>query len=157
MDIGSLSLSDAEYAALRSAEFDSLVGREADGTGKVAGEAETVRSSNLKFPPKDSGLKIPRSLFLCSSESTDLGDGEGEQGAGEGDHELAEQAEEMVRLMRRSIVLHEYKDRVLWDEDADPQAASEERVRIAFLSGGGGQQRKEGLIREWLESSGFLP
>ena len=124
----------------------------------------------MKFPPKDSGLKSPRSRFLYSapsgsmpvfkssrsagkqarrnarkknsSSSSDLSFGE------EGDEVTAQgQAEEMVRLMRRSIQLHEFKERVQWDEDLDPEAAAVERVGISGINGDG----EERVVREWIE------
>ena len=54
-----------------------------------------------------------------------------------------------MKLMRRSIVLHEFKERVLWDEDVDAHQVSEERVRFHEL---GGDKEEEGkVVREWLE------
>jgi hypothetical protein len=58
------------------------------------------------------------------------------------------QAEEIVRLMRRSVQLHEFKERVQWDEDLDPESAAEERVGI---SGFGGLEEEEKVVREWIE------
>jgi hypothetical protein len=196
VDIEALSLSEGEYAVLRSAEFDGIKvpesgeteGKEKDGAGKLD-EAETVRSYDVKFPPTKSGLKIPRSLFLARtsrpsdptipssrsrpstssrpSSSASLSArrsarrrSEGaEQGAEagaweEGDDELVNQTREMVRLMRRSVVLHGFKERVLWDEDADPEGQSEERVQFVPLKAGGEEQDMERIVREWLEDGG---
>jgi hypothetical protein len=80
-------------------------------------------------------LKIPRSLFLISKPPPNNRQSPQRQHqrrrAGEergGERVLGGQAEEMARLMRRSVVLHEFKERVRWGEDLDPHAASEERV-----------------------------
>ncbi|PMD65549.1 uncharacterized protein K444DRAFT_659752 [Hyaloscypha bicolor E] len=139
-------------------------------------ELEVSKKANLKFPPKDSGLKIPRSLFLYTpSESPSTGTTENERPLSskkparkqvrgrDTDIQLEEkageevtpqtQAEEMVRLMRRSVLLHEFKERVLWDEDHDPSAAAEERVQVAPLPwfdepeiDGEGR-----VVRKWIE------
>ncbi|KAG0651548.1 hypothetical protein D0Z07_1932 [Hyphodiscus hymeniophilus] len=166
VDIEPLSLSDAEYAALRSAEFDTLPAtacaeekdKKAPKEGKLE-EQELVRSSHMKFPPKDSGLRIPRSLFLCTS-LVDVGRSEGEvsktpHAALEGDvgkDERVAQSEEMARLMRRSVVLHEFKDRVMWDEETDPHAASEDRVQVEMLGARAGTEEK--IVGAWLDGCG---
>lgn len=140
VDLAGLSLSEAEYAALTSAEFDSLSGREKEDVIKASEkkieelQPDTSRSANVKFPPRDSGLKVPRSLFLST---------------GQEDKELREQTEKMAGLMRRSIILHEFKDRVMWDEDLDPQAAAWERVRFAGLGEGG--EGEEEFVELFLE------
>jgi hypothetical protein len=149
-------------------------------------ELEVSRKANLKFPPKESGLKIPRSLFLYTlsrSPSTAQPPSGKEdplsgkkpaqrraqqqarkQAAGQDTDIRLEgrageevtpqtQAEEMVRLIRRSVLLHEFKERVLWDEDHDPSAAAEERVQVAPLPwfdepeiDGEGR-----VVRKWIE------
>ena len=214
MDIESLSLSEAEYAALRSAEFDNNVlppstrdsAKKDSNDGKAekheieeqergGEEAEVVRSYDVKFPPTKSGLRIPRALFLCSAPSTPSpsssvtkvsaagssagisarrsarrrnglpghsgsvpADGKRGAAGGEGDAELAAQAQSLVHLMRRSIVLHEFKDRVLWDENADPYAASEERVQYIEVKNASNaieeqeqEKEEERLVGEWLD------
>ena len=109
----------------------------------------------MKFPPKDSGLRIPTTLFLRS------GGASGDSASGERDERLegrggvAAQAHEMARLMRRSVVLHELKDRVIWDEDADPHASAAERVRVEVLEGGGKENVEESMVGEFLEGLGF--
>jgi hypothetical protein len=149
-DVSGLSLSEAEYTALRSAEFDGLSASAGEGKSPEEQAAETVRSSNVKFPPKDSGLRIPRTLFVASGVRKE-GDA--------ADEDRVAQAQEMTRLMRRSIVLHEFKDRVMWDEDADPHGASEERVQFISIGGDGGRggtlEEEERVIGEWLEGGGF--
>jgi hypothetical protein len=149
-------------------------------------ELEVSRKANLKFPPKDSGLKIPRSLFLYTpSESPSTAQPPSgkedpfsgkkpaqrraqqqarKQAAGQDtDIQLEEkvgmeatpqnQAKEMVKLMRRSVLLHEFKERVLWDEDLDPSAAAEERVQVAPLPWFDEPEiGEEGrVVREWIE------
>ncbi|KAE9380739.1 hypothetical protein N431DRAFT_362763 [Stipitochalara longipes BDJ] len=140
-------------------------------------ELEVSRRANLKFPPKDSGLKIPRLLFLYSEPhsedrsapvSTSAGRSAASKQArkqarrkpnagldvfeehveGEGEVTARGQAEEMVRLIRRSIVLHEFKERVQWDEDLDPESAAKERVGISALSGVG---KEDTVVREWIK------
>ena len=60
----------------------------------------------------------------------------------------------MGRLMRRSVVVHEFRDRVLWDEDADADGEAEERVRVVGLGGGVGEEEGE-VVGEWLEGGGY--
>jgi hypothetical protein len=142
-DLASLTLSDAEYAALSSAEFDSLPTTPEKEKKESLEEPSTPRATNMKFPPRDSGLKIPRSLFLTTTSNPDTGVKE------EGENELAEQAAKIVRLMRRSVVMHEFKEKVLWDEDLDPRAASEERVQFVRLREEGSGE--EDVVEKWLE------
>lgn len=162
VDLSALSLSDAEYAALTSSEFDTLPASEQPSSDKKEGEEEakpedgpeTARSSHLRFPPRDSGLKIPRSLFLVSNTASSRRQS---QEDGDGGQELRTQAEKMARLMRRSIVLHEFKDRVMWDEDLDPHAASEERVQLVELQGKRkvGEGEEDNVVGEWLEGTDY--
>jgi hypothetical protein len=112
-------------------EFGARRGR--DG-GEL--ELEVSRKAHLKYPPKDSGLKIPRSLFLYSaaptSTSTSPSSTSPSVAAKEGEDITPKtQAEEITKLMRRSLMLHEFKDRRMWDEDLDPSAAVEERVQLS--------------------------
>jgi hypothetical protein len=125
-----------------------MLGAEADNESAVGKKEEvlkTTRRSHLKFPPLGSGLKIPRSLFFYTTTA-----GKGKEA------ETRKQTEEMVRLMRRSVVTYEYKDRVVWDEDLDPHGSSEERVRIEEVplngSGSGGElDELGGVVGEWIE------
>jgi hypothetical protein len=60
------------------------------------------------------------------------------------------QAEEMVRLMHRSILLHELKERALWDEDLDPNGAAQSRIQLSSIS----SLEEEGrIVREWIEDT----
>lgn len=137
-------------------------------SGKVKDEKEGEqlewgRKSPLKFPPAGSGLRIPRSLFIYSTSSTTSLSPAAKSApktkaglAGEGDDEIQQQAEEMVRVMRRSIVTHEFKDRVVWagDEDADAGDAhtvSEERVRIRGVGDGQGERELGEVVGGWIE------
>lgn len=62
------------------------------------------------------------------------------------------QAQEMAKLMRRSVLLHEFKERKLWDEDLDPNSASEDRVQVLELSPNQDlEKQEERLVREWIE------
>ena len=62
------------------------------------------------------------------------------------------QAEEMAKLMRRSVLLHEFKDRKLWDEDLDPSSASEDRVQVLSLATNSETSgEEERFVREWIE------
>jgi hypothetical protein len=130
-------------------------------------ELEVSRRAHLKYPPKDSGLKIPRALFLYGPplqqqrknktgfEKKKDKTAKGNKGEGE-EITPRQQAEEMVHLMRRSVLLHEFKDRVLWDEDLDPSAAAEERVQLSSLSlrpGTEAEEEEEGRAVEWLNET----
>jgi hypothetical protein len=142
-EVAGLSLSDRER--------EDLLSRIGAGTGSVADEVvEVGRRSHMKFPPAGSGLKIPRSLFLYGrgavGESGAKGKGKGKK-RGAKESEAKQQTDAMVGLMRRSIVTYELKDRVHWDEDLDPHAASEERVRIQEI--GEGEDAK--VVGEWMD------
>jgi hypothetical protein len=129
--------------------------------GKQTSELEfdpVARRANLKFPPRESGLKIPRSLFLTtpsSSPSYASSSSKGKKGDEEDEITPKAQAEEMAKLMRRSVLLHEFKERKLWDEDLDPYSASEDRVQVLELSPnadeGVGNEEEERVVREWIE------
>jgi len=60
---------------------------------------------------------------------------------------MAEQAEEMAGLMRRSVLLHEFKEKRVWDEDFDAEAESEGRVEIRGMVG----RDEPEVIGEWIE------
>jgi hypothetical protein len=103
-------------------------------------------------------LKIPRSLFLTtpsSSPSKASSSSKGKKGDEEDEITPKAQAEEMAKLMRRSVLLHEFKERKLWDEDLDPYSASEDRVQVLELSPnaseGVGNEEEERVVREWIE------
>jgi hypothetical protein len=123
------------------------------GKGRYGGELEleVSRRAHLKYPPKDSGLKIPRSLFLYyTPPNTPAANGkEGEEKHGE-EVTAKGQAEEMVKLMRRSVLVHEFKERVLWDEELDPHSAADERIAIAALSSASSLE-EDRVVREWIE------
>lgn len=60
---------------------------------------------------------------------------------------MNEQAEEMADLMRRSVLLHEFKDRRVWDDDFDAEVEAEGRVVVRSVAGG-----EEGeVVGEWVE------
>jgi len=96
------------------------------------------RKSHLRFPPKRSGLRIPVTRIGVSGGGAGGGEVKG-KGRGKGKARLEdrgllwEQAEEMVKLMRRSVVLHEGKERR--DVDFDSLAEAERRVTLVELDG----------------------
>jgi len=146
---------------------NAALGRRDGGELKL----EVSRPAHLKYPPKDSGLKIPRSLFLYPSPTSPPSSGSRNSGnllktavlSGEGrarvenEEEIGpkSQAQEMAKLMRRSVLLHEFKDRVMWDEDLDPHRAVEERVQLQEFPSHDGEERgeEERMLREWIEDT----
>jgi hypothetical protein len=125
-------------------------------------ELEVSRKAHLKYPPKDSGLKIPRSLFLYSttptSTSTSPSSTSPSMAAKEGEDITPKtEAEEITKLMRRSLMLHEFKDRRMWDEDLDPSAAVEERVQLspipAFAVSHEEEEVEARTVVEWLNET----
>ncbi len=162
-DMAGFTISDetGEISALSPNPAENQNPNPTPGKKVTEMEIETTRAAHVKFPPRDSNLKIPRALFLTSpSSSSTTSEETGEKSnspksaMGKGITPKA-QAEEMARLMRRSIVMHEFKDRVQWDEDADPHAASEERVQVREVGDetGDGRKREELEVREWIEDS----
>jgi hypothetical protein len=151
-----LSISEEELASLRASAPSSPPRSQQDE------EVSVERKSALRFPPKDSGLRIPRSLLLTTS-LTQAGAGVAPKKRGRakaglqrpGD-EMRRQAEEMAKLMRRSLVMHEFKDRALWDQDGDPHALSEERVRVHEVSMEADGERDElDVVEEWVNGLGL--
>jgi len=60
----------------------------------------------------------------------------------------------MARLMQRSVLLHEFKERALWDEDLDPQDAADDRVQLLSLSGKLEDKKAQTkMIEEWIEDT----
>jgi len=121
-------------------------------------EDPVARRANLKFPPRESGLRIPRSLFLTSPSPSKSSSSTLKKKPSKATEEEEDtitpiaQAEEMAKLMRRSVLLHEFKERKLWDEDLDPYSASEDRVQVLSLpinSETSGEEER--FVREWIE------
>jgi hypothetical protein len=141
-----LSLPEEEIASLRE--------RMSSSHSEESGDEEIVisRRSTLQFPPKASGLRIPRSLLLTTSASPETGKSRkrARTKVGQGGDEPYRQAEELARLMRRSVVMHEFKDRALRDEDGDPHAASEERVQVHELRMDEREHEQAKAVEEWL-------
>ncbi|RDW85479.1 hypothetical protein BP5796_03804 [Coleophoma crateriformis] len=106
-------------------------------------EIHVSRRAHLTFPPKGSGLKIPRSLFMTSVED-EIVKGKRKKAI------LDEQAEEIVRLMRRSVMLHEGKERKEWDYSFDPHLAAEERVKHHQINDNDATV-EERIVRQWIE------
>lgn len=160
LDVEGLSLSEGEKADLLA-----MIGAEADlegsngRKGRKANEEEVIevgRKSHLKFPPAGSGMRIPKSLFLYSS--TPEGEGKvgqkgkigkgGKSTKGKKGSEVKQQTEEIVSLMRRSVVAYEFKDKVMWEGDLDPHSVSEERVQLREI--GKGVEGMEDVVREYM-------
>jgi len=130
LDYSGLSLSPEELADL---EATLIKEPEPDPTSII----EVTRKSNLRFPPKDSGIRIPRSLFLVTLDAA----------KSKTQKEMQKQAAEIVKLMRRSVATHESKDRA-WDATLDPENESEERVQMLVLSSSLDEGR---VVGEWVE------
>lgn len=67
---------------------------------------------------------------------------------------MRRQAEEMGKVMRRSLVSYEFKDGASWD-DGDPHALSEERVQVRELQMDGGVREEGDVVEEWLDEIGI--
>ncbi|RDW75346.1 hypothetical protein BP6252_06488 [Coleophoma cylindrospora] len=106
-------------------------------------EIQVLRRAHLRFPPKGSGLKIPRSLFMTSVEN-EIVKGKRKKAI------LEEQADEIVHLMRRSVTLHEGKERKEWDYSFDPHLAAEERVKHRQINDNDATM-EERIIQQWIE------
>jgi hypothetical protein len=123
-------------------------------------EDPVTRRANLKFPPRESGLVLPRSLFLTTPSQSSPSppnsktppSKKGKKEEEEGEITPQAQAQQMAKLMRRSVLLHEFKERKLWDEDLDPHSASEDRVQVHSLPPSQDlENQEEGFVREWIE------
>ncbi|TGO62404.1 hypothetical protein BOTNAR_0114g00020 [Botryotinia narcissicola] len=129
------------------------------------------RKSNLIFPPTKSSLQIPRSLFTYSpfpfaeekayDISQNISPDEGkieEKDEGEKENNIfKQQAQELTKLMRRSVVMHELKVRVLWDEDCDADETAKERVAEMEVGDAGwdGAVERDTVVREWIDEGGL--
>lgn len=132
---------------------------------------EIARTSYLKFPPTiavtnsayarfaGSGplqeqLKIPRSLLLYLSPPTPTAEsgtkkkGKKSKGLNAVEQISPEaQAKEMARLMRRSVLMVESKDRTMWDDSFDANSVANDRVRVLDVE----EAQSGKKTREWLE------
>lgn len=70
--------------------------------------------------------------------------------------EMRRQAEEMAKVMRRSLLMYEFKDQTLQDEDGDPQALSEERVQVHELRAEKSEQEEAEVVERWVTELGLL-
>lgn len=152
-----LSISEEELASLRARTSNSSGSTPENQSDE---EVAVSRRSALRFPPKDSGLRIPHSLFLTTSRSLSavkaVSKKRGRAKAGQSlQEEMNKQAEEMAKLMRRSLVMYEFKDRALWDGDGDPHALSEERVQVHELGVDESEQKEAAVVEGWLEGLGL--
>jgi hypothetical protein len=124
----------------------------------------TSRKTHLVFPPPNSALKLPRSLFLYSKSP--LPDSIRDDDRTDEKFEVfREQAEEMQKVMQRSIKMHELRDRIRWDDECDPDAIAGERVSVkgvgwGAVKGGGGiaeaeEAEVESVVKGWFEEGGL--
>ncbi|PVH78441.1 hypothetical protein DL98DRAFT_656150 [Cadophora sp. DSE1049] len=141
------------------------------------------RPAHLKFPPSSSpNLKIPFSLFMYTSSPSPPSPSSSltfksspktkpkpksqkkthpsSSSDAEGATSPASQAKQMASLLRRSVFVHEFSERKIWDEDLDPEGASEARCRIVALSPEGEGRRSSGkcecdgeagAVGQWLD------
>lgn len=124
------------------------------------------RKSNLIFPPAQSSLRIPRSLFTYSSfpfageKAYDISQNisQDKRKVGEKENNIfKQQAQELTKLMRRSVVMHELKVRVLWDEDCDADETAKERVTEMEVGDAAwdGAVEKDTVVGEWIDEGGL--
>ena len=151
-----LSISEEELASLRESTSNSPGSTPRHDSDE---EVAVSRRSALRFPPKHSGLRIPHSLFLTTSESRPgvktVSKKRGRAKAGQlPGEEMHRQAEEMAKLMRRSLVMYEFKDRTRYD-DGDPHAISEERVQVHELGMDESDLKEAEFVEEWIEGLGL--
>jgi hypothetical protein len=154
-----------------SSSSDSSTVAEATSNRLVTYSPDIARTSYLKFPPTiattnsaysrfaGSGplqeqLKLPRSLFLYStppSQVSEAGKKKTKKAKSVGwiDQLTPEaQAKEMARLIRRSVVMVESKDRTMWDDSYDASSIAEERARVLDV----GEEDSKEKIKEWVEN-----
>lgn len=103
--------------------------------------AERPRRSHLVFPPRASTLKIPYTLLLYDSFQMPLVSTEEQTmkntRSGDGGNTFEHQALELARLMKRSILTHERKERMKWDNDNEGWARdSQARIQAVDLGQG---------------------
>lgn len=181
-DLAGLNISDEERAdmlAMLGAEDDE--GPDSVTRGKSTTEDElqpeiTKRRMHHIYPPKSFALKIPRSIFYYSvppaptppAPNTRPGSLPSKKAhlsakldfAATGGLECQQQAEEMVRLMRRSVATYENKERerVHWgdgEESWDGIVEGNERVGAVEVrvDGEGRLLSREG-DEDWMDVGG---
>ncbi|KAI1444399.1 hypothetical protein F5Y02DRAFT_390060 [Annulohypoxylon stygium] len=136
---------------------------EDDEESSLGEESELILTKSPKasayvFPPRFSTLKIPEALLLYSSQpplppSLHRGPGRPPKLEGNG---FKTQAEDLAKLMRRSINKVELKERAMRDDGADSwedEAARRVQLEDAGLNPGGFELGREGeaLVAAWLE------
>jgi hypothetical protein len=150
------------YSDTNAENLDPLTTKK-DGQGITSTtiDLKPERKSHLKFPPKNSDLKLPRSLFLYSTSPSApktpiIKNGKRKTSKNKiRDLELdnfvtpQEQAEEMADLMRRSVVTNELRERKMWDEDVDPEAEASSRVMVKEI----GEKGVDVEVGEWIEEA----
>jgi hypothetical protein len=134
-----LSLSPEEVQELKGVDTPSPI-RSSQNQVKEE-ELEVSRQSYLKFPPKDSGLRIPRAVFYTSSPiSGNIAEDEEE--------ERERQARELVNAMQRSVRMYEFKEKLRYGRQQEDD--SEERVQYLELDDAA---KEEEIVREFLENT----
>ncbi|QSZ36305.1 hypothetical protein DSL72_007431 [Monilinia vaccinii-corymbosi] len=126
------------------------------------------RKRTRMFPPPNSPLEIPRSLFTYTSPQDKYARRVQHDDEHENDNAdiFHHQARELTQLMRRSITEHGLREGDLWDEDYDAVGLAGERVRYVEVGGGGGGARGDGsecgdgaereeIVQGWIEEGGL--
>jgi hypothetical protein len=113
-----------------------------------------ARKSHLIFPPRDSTLKLPRTL-LMHTDPTATTDAEKKRRK---KYTFETQAEELADLMRRSIEKVEFKERQKWDDSMDSwEEAARQRVQVRSVGGETDSIDLPGVGKEalvnWLEAT----
>ncbi|PON20416.1 hypothetical protein TGAM01_v210719 [Trichoderma gamsii] len=112
--------------------------------GQVSDESKgnvLPRNSYLKFPPRDSTMKIPETILLHDAPSgpptRQPRTKKGLKGSSDGDQRntFKNQTEEIASLMRRSLARIELKEKARWEEDAH-YLAEEPKRRIRVVEVG---------------------
>ncbi|KAH7410695.1 hypothetical protein BKA64DRAFT_360427 [Cadophora sp. MPI-SDFR-AT-0126] len=148
------------------------------------------RPAHLKFPPSSSpNLKIPFSLLMYTpSQSQSLSHASRTKSSPKTKSKTqpkptssstsppnnkantkstptpppnpATQAQQLATLLRRSVYTHEFSERKIWDEDLDPEAASQARCRVVALlnsssssssSDSGSEDEEAEAVGTWLD------
>ncbi|TAQ85470.1 hypothetical protein B7494_g6217 [Chlorociboria aeruginascens] len=133
-DMSKSTLLNRQYLPRSEPAESSSLSSPSSQHGQEEERIKVSRKANLKFPPRDAGLKIPKTLFVSTGH---------EEGG------LKAQVDEMARLMRRSVVLYESRDRGYYVDDGDVHAAAEERVKHRTIEEGD-EVKEEEVVGEWL-------
>jgi hypothetical protein len=143
-----LSIPESFYTSTQLANIIRSMKGQASDESK---ENVMPRNSYLKFPPKDSSLKIPETILLHDAPSgppaRQPGTKKGLIGSGDGDQRntYKNQTDEIASLMRRSLARIELKEKARWEEDAH-YLAEEPKRRIQVVEVG--QEREDLELNE---------